>query len=172
MKAAVLAFVSAIAGGQEDAATVERYYRDAVFDLGRKAHITNMTVSAVTAGQINFTLPTDAIEILDVAFDDRMLDPIRDEEGKDVLEWIDRNWRDRKGMPIAWVPDDDAVRTVRFFPTPDIPSKGFIPNFGEPAGRDFPGYSCVLFHTERRDDVALLLESVAAFRVLSREVSP
>lgn len=167
-KADVLAFVQSIANSQADASTIERYYRDVVFDLCQRGFVTNVTGVQVTSGQSEINIPADVIEMLGVIFDDRILDRITN---KDQLAWISRTWRDDKGMPVAWVADDEAVKEVRLYPTPDLPTKDVIPVHGAPLGQDYAGYSAVLLHTERRDDLPVWLETVAAFQILSMEFS-
>lgn len=166
MKADVLAFAQAVSNDQAEAATLDRYYRDVVYDLCQRAIVTNFTLSAVTAGQVSITYPIDAIEVFAVFFDDRVLDKINDLR---TLDWASRTWRDDRGMPVAWIEDDDAVRTVRPYPTPDVPSEPLIPVNGAPMGLDYPAYSAVLVHTERRDDLPMWLETAAAFQITALE---
>ena len=165
-KADVLALATTLSGTQVDAVTLERYYRDAVYDFARKAYLTAITEVSVVAGTPTVTFPTPAVDILDVIFDARVLDPA---ELDDLEAARPGDWRDEKGLPVAWVPEDEQQRTFRLYPIPDTNSKALSFPHGEPLGEDYPVYDVAIFHTETRTDVPPWLEAALAFAILVPE---
>jgi hypothetical protein len=164
-KATVLALVDTVGRGQADATAAERYYRDVVFDAGRIELATELTLVPATAGDADYALPSGAVRLLGVFFDDVALLPVSLRE----LEATNPQWRDEVGAPVAYVTEGETVQTFRLYPAPDVNSKSFIPVFGEPTGRDFPLYNLAILHTEIRDDYPEWTDLVFAFGVLARE---
>lgn len=164
-KADVLQLVSDLSNGLADATLAERYYREAVFDLGKQGWLTQATLVPATAGTGSYSFPAGAIELLALFYDDDQLDALYLRE----LEWIRSDWRDAHGSPVGYVRQDENDKTFRLYPIPDTSSKDFIFLFGSPLGLDYPEYSLAVVHTETRDDLPAWLELPVTFRILELE---
>lgn len=164
-KATVLALVQTLAGDQADVTTLDRYYTEAVFDLGTQQWLTQAALFPLAIGDETVVLPDNVIAVLDAVYDDVSLDfvPLSD------LEAIQLAWRDQSGRPQAYLTEDEPANTLRLWPTPNVPSGDFIWLHGAPLGLDFPQNAICLFHTETRDDLPAWLELPTALRVCSLE---
>lgn len=165
-KATVLTLVSDLTLGAADATAADRYYDRVVEDLARFPWMTAMSLIPVTKGTSQYTLETTQVKILAMFYDARQL-------GKLTLaqaEGLNRYWRNEVGQPHSYVVEDEAQKTFRLYPSPDLDSKPqSFPN-SQPFGIDFPAYTIVLLHTETRTDVPAWLELPVALEVAAREM--
>ena len=164
-KVDVLQLVTDFSRGQADVTTVERYYRDIVYLLGRRALLTQASLVASSPGATSYAMPSSAIDLMAVFYDATQLFPASRRE----LEWENQNWRDEEGPPQAYITEGETERTIRPYPKPVISSKDFIFLFGSPFGKDFPAYSISMIHTETRTDVPVWLELPLALFILGAE---
>lgn len=165
-KADVLQLIQDLSNGLADATLAERYYREAVFDLGKQGWLTQATLLPVTTADTGtYSFPATAIELLALFYDDSQLDLLYLRE----LEWIRPDWRDGRGTPSGYVRENENDKTFRLYPIPDAASKDFIFLLGSPFGLDFPEYALAIVHTETRDDLPVWLELPIAFRILELE---
>lgn len=165
-KTTVLTLVSDLTLGAADATAAGNYYDRVVEDLARFPWLTTMSLIPVTKNTSQYTLDTDQANIIAMFYDARQL-------GKLTLaqaEGINRYWRNEVGQPHSYVVEDEAHKTFRLYPSPDLDSKPqSFPN-SQPFGLDFPAYTIVLLHTETRTDVPLWLELPVALEVAAREM--
>ena len=133
-KVDVLQLVTDFARGQEDTIAVERYYRDFIFLLGKRAVLTQASLVTSAPGASSYTMPASAIDLMAVFYDAVQLFPASKRE----LDWENQNWRDAEGPPIAYTTEGETERTIRPYPKPVVSSKDFIFLFGSPFGRYYP----------------------------------
>ncbi len=164
-KAATLQLTQDLSKGLADATMCDRYYRDIVLELGREDILTQASLIPVNAETGEYTLPTQAVEMIDLFYDDH---PLMEAKLREV-ESRDPQWRSRLGPPIVYITQHETIRTFSLYPTPEMNSKDFIFLFGSPFGRDYPAYALAMIHTENREDIPEWLELPVAFDILSRE---
>ena len=159
-QADVLSLIDAI-GHLDDTSTRLRFYQDAVFDLGRRGWLTgDDSAQRLTSGTATYTPASgDAIDILGVLYGDRMLPEVN------VTELIihDRDWRDRRGDPVAYTFEDETTNTFRLYPTPE-----FVP---ASQGATVDPNRLWIFLTETRANVPAWLEWPLVFDVLQRDLA-
>lgn len=161
----VLALCQSLSTDQADATAIDKYYDEAVADLGRAEWLVAASLVAVTAGTNQYTPPTATVDLLAVYYDDRLLA----KENLRALEAINPQWRDERGTPRAYVIEDETSKQFRLYPTPTVSSKDFSFVFGAPLGVDFPEYAVCVTHTETRETLPKWLELPVAFEILQRE---
>lgn len=166
-KVATLQIVSDVSFAQDDTVLSSKFYDDVILDLSKEQWFVQLTILPGIANQATYTLPDEAINLLSVFYDDRILFPATERE----LEVDDPNWRDIGGTPIAFTAKNEQDRTFRLYPTPDIPGKDFIFFLGSPLGANFPAYSVAVLHTKTVLDVPEWLNLPVAFAILEKEFS-
>ena len=158
-EAQVLSLIDAI-GHLNDTSTRQRFYADAVADLGRRGWLTtDDTGQRLVAGTATYTpASADAIDVIGVVYGDRHLPEVS------VMELLatDLDWRDRRGDPIAYTFEDETTQTFRVFPVPDAVAA--TQTTGDPN-------RLMIFHTERRANVPEYLEWPVVFDALARELA-
>lgn len=164
-KANVLTLVDVLSNGLADSVTSARFYDEAVIDLVRGGWIVNVALVAALAGEGLYELPVSGVSLLATFYDDREMSRVEQSE----LEWITPQWRDRRGIPVAYVTTDETDKEFRLFPQPDVSSKDFSFILGSPMGLDFPEYAAAVLFTEVRDDLPDWLDLPLTFVVLGRE---
>lgn len=165
-KAAVLALVNDLSYAQADATTVDRYYAEVVQDLTRRGAVVTITLVDVVAGTATYSPPDEAIDVLGVYYDDRVLSRATPRE----LEWsYGRHWRDVRGSPVAYVEVDETEQAFRLVPVPDHASKPASFIGGSPFGVDYPEGTLALIVTERREDLPEWFDLPLALLVCARE---
>jgi hypothetical protein len=157
-----------LANGRADVDTVAVYVDEELLALARESEtLCDLELVAATKATASYTLGATQPRLLTAFYDDRELSraPIA------TLE-LSKNWRDRQGFPVCFTQEDESEGTYVLFPKPDRPSKDFIFLWGEPLGRDFPGYSLgILFSVMPNEDYSILdwVGFIIAWRVLARE---
>lgn len=165
MKEDVLTLAQDLSLQQGDPATASALYDEAVLALHGRPLLVGMTFLEHDAENSVYDVPDAALELLAVFYDDRQLSSMT----RQAIESIQPDWRDRRGPPRAFVTETEGDRRFRLWPVPDTAStpESFV--FGEPFGRDYPGYILVVLATEARRDVPAWLELPLALEVLGRE---
>lgn len=166
-KVTTLQRVQDLCVAQADAPSIDCFYDDVVFDLGRRPWLTQASLVATTANTAVYTPPTTLVRMIEVFYDDRVLR----ETSHRNLEAINAQWRDQRGTPAVYTLEKEDSFDFRVYPTPEINSKDFIFLFGAPFGLDFPVYAVAIVHTETRVDLPAWLELPVTFEVLHREFS-
>ena len=158
-QAGVLSLVDAI-GHLDDTSTRLRFYQDAVYDLGRRGWLTgDDSAQRLTSGTATYAPASgDAIDVLGVLYGDRCLP----EASVTELLVADRDWRDRRGDPVAYTFEDETTNTFRLYPAP-----AFVPSS---QATDDPNRLFVLV-TETRANVPAYVEWPLVFDILAREMA-
>lgn len=166
MKADVLTFVRLLAATEVDEAALERRYRDATLALDATGEwATRVDLLEHGLDAVTFEANEGALRVLAVAYDDAHLWPERARS----LDAVVPGWRDRRGTPQAFVPEDENDRAFRLYPRPDEASGDMSFPRGEPFGRDWPVGAIAIFATEQRDDLPSYLDLPLALLALARE---
>lgn len=164
-KSDVLDLVDTLSRARADRDICSTYYDDIVYEMALQGTLTAASLVATTADNASYDLPATAVTVLAAVYDTFQLPHTSLKE----LEAINPTWRSEVGDPIAFVTEDEPVRTVRLYPIPDRTSKDFIFMFGSPLGLDFPEYSLALLHTETRTNLATYFDLPVALEILARE---
>lgn len=164
-KSSILSLVQTFSLGDADPLTIEQYYDHILDDTGRAPWFVTASLVTLTAGTAEYVLADDQIKILGMFYDDRWLDRM----DKRALESFNPTWRDERGLPVAYMVEDEASKTYRLYPAPAQPSGNFIFVFGSPLGLDYPPYSVLLLHTQITPDLLEFMELPVMWDVLSRE---
>lgn len=169
-KADVITLVEDFAGLRSDSGTlsdstaIDRYYADIVRELGLTAEsAVNAEFVAVTAADPTYALPTAAVRLLALIYDDEDLRPT----ARRGLDAYDPEWRTRKGRPLSHTMQDEDVRMVRLVPVPD--RSGETIGASTPFVDTFPGNNLTFIYTENVTDVLPWDELWVALDVASRE---
>lgn len=170
-QADVLTLVADLAGPRMDSvalsesARVSEYYSDVVQEVGldRVEGSADASFIAVTAGTATAALPTDAIRMLFLAYDDAQLWPTL----RRALEASDPAWRVRQGRPISYTAQDEDTRTVRLVPVPD--RTGAAIGGSTPFTGTFPDGNLLMAYTATVTDVLAWDEMWVALEILGRE---
>lgn len=145
--------------------TIERFYDDAIRELGRFEILTKASLIAATSGTATYSLPEEAVQALAYFWDTRALDVARHPE----VECRNIDWRGESGAPLAVVLEDETEDSFRLYPNPNVTSDDFIFLLGAPFGVDFPANSIGVIHTEYRETIPDYLDLPIVFSVLARE---
>ena len=164
-KADVIALVTALANSQDDTTMTSDYYDRMVQKMARFPWLTQASLIATVAGTSQYTMTSTQAKLLAVFYDDYLLDRM----SLRAIEAVNPEWRDERGTPIAYVVEDEAAKTFRLYPTPQIASKDFIFIFGSPLGLDYPTYACAIIHTELRETLPAWLELPVAWAITGME---
>lgn len=164
-KAEVMALVSLLSRDRQDNNAVEQYYEHVVVGLARKGILVEATLVAASTDVAVYEWPEGAIDVLGVWYDNKELSYSKLGD----LEAYRPVWRSLKGKPSSYTLQDEATRSLRIIPSPEVPSAIFSFDWGQPFGHDYPGYSIVVVHTVVRDDVADYFTLAIALDVLARE---
>jgi hypothetical protein len=164
-KADVISLVNLITLNQANANIIDRLYDEAVKDLANMGYMSNTVQIASVAGTATYTLPTQAVKMLNVSHDDRPLAPISTTE----LNALNSEWRDEVGKPYAYTFENENAKTFRVYPKPPEASDNQSFGEGSPEGVDYPIniVDCVI--TETRTDVLIQMELALAFLIIHRE---
>jgi hypothetical protein len=162
----VLQLVQDISLSQADAVMCERYYDEAVDNLGEMEIVTSCELQEITADDATYTIPDTAVKLLGAFYGDRFLSEAFIQE---LQAYAGINWRDRKGAPIVYTKEDEDSENYRLFPRPVEASEPFSFINGMPLGVDFPNMAVATIVTERRDDLPEWLEMPVVFEILARE---
>ena len=165
-RAEVLALVQDLALDQADAPSIDRYYDDIIYDLGKRPWLTEASLIATVAGTSVYTPADDLIRLLYVFYDNRHL---YESSARELESTFGPNWRDRRGTPVAYYVEDESSLDFRLVPEPEVNSKDFSFVFGSPMGLDFPEYAVAVIHTRTVEDLPVWLELPVAFEILFRE---
>lgn len=163
-EATVTGLVADLNFGLEDTTRVAQEFQEVIDQLGREGRWVEATLLPLTRNTALYALPADALVPVCAFYGDRQLN----EEKAMDLDLLG-SWRAHIGEPVAYVRDYLADRTLELYPKPDVTSKAFIPIFGEPLGRDYPDYSCVIFTTFRRTVFQPWLAMLAALYISALE---
>jgi len=145
----IFSLASNLALGDVTTSSFDRFFDAVMRDLAWTTALIEISTESISSGQTSVTLPTLAMKIVAVFFEDRQLDPI----SLRSLESFDPQWRDRRGEPVGYVTEGEATRTYRLYPVPDYPG------------------TLTLFHTQLQVAVPRWLELPLAYEILSREFS-
>lgn len=169
-KADVIALAEDFAGTRSDSATlsdataIDRYYADIVRELGLTAESSvNASFVAAVAGTATYSLPTAAVRLLALIYDDADLRPTT----RRALEAYEHDWRTRKGRPRSFVTQDEDVRTVRLVPVPD--RNGETIGASTPFAGAFPGNNLTFVYADNVTDVLPWDELWTALDITARE---
>ena len=161
----MLTLVNDLSLSLADTAATPKLYDDIIYELGQLPVLIECATLDVTLEQTSFTLPDDAIELLDVFYDDMHLDRIRLLD----LESLNESWRDETGIPIAYVQENENERTFRLYPKPSQPSKPYNFLLGLPLAAGYPAYTVLACYTRYSETLPFWLELPVTFELLSRE---
>lgn len=162
-RASVLGLVGEYAFDLDDAAIVDDFYDDAMWDATRWGVATQ--VSLVTTTRATATYELGPGRIYGLFYDDVMLSSMT----LQGMEAVNRDWRLAIGQPRAYITQDEDVNTVRLYKQPDENAKDFIFLFGSPLGHDFPNRALGVVMSERRDNLPAWLDVPLALGILGRE---
>lgn len=163
-EATVTGLVNDLNLGLTDATRIAQEFQEVVDQLARAGRWVEASIISLTQGTALYALPDDALVPFCAFYSDRQLN----EEKAMDLDLLG-SWRDHRGEPVAYVRDYLADRTFELYPKPDVTSKALIPVFGEPLGRDYPDYSCVMLTTFRRTVFQPWLAMLAAVEISALE---
>lgn len=144
-EATVTGLVTDLNFGLEDPSRVAQEFQEVIDHLARRGRWVEASIMSLTQGTTLYALPNDALVPIAAFYADRQLN---EEQALD-LDMLG-NWRAHRDEPVAYVRNYLADRTFELYPIPTVTSKALIPIFGEPLGRDYPDYSCVMLTTFRR----------------------
>jgi hypothetical protein len=179
MKADVLALVQLLSNEQADPTATDKYYDEAVLDLGQLPILVDATLIAVGgAGGLNnleggdgppdnsYPLPDWVIQPLQWYYGDTILPEATASE----LMAFNRDWVGLVGTPRVIYRDEDfGARRFRLVPKPDRPSAEFDFFLGSPFGKNYPRDTVGCIHTLLTQDLPQWLELPVAFFVLAKE---
>lgn len=149
----------------QDPSRIAQEFQEVVDQLARAGRwVEASLLTTLVAGTALYALPDNALVPICAFYSDRQLN----EEKAMDLDLLGM-WRDHVGEPVAYVRDYLADRTLELYPKPDTTSKSFIPMFGEPLGRDYPDYSCILLTTFRRTTFQPWLALLMALQISALE---
>jgi len=167
----VLALIDDLAGTRSDTASLAeaaarlRYYTDVVYENGLlRERDCDASYVAVTRSDADYALPSTAIRVLALLYDNRHLRPIM----RRGLEAYDPAHRAREGRPAAYTTQDEDQRTMRLIPVPDVDGVA-VAALDPLVDPEFPGNNLTFIYTATVDDVAPEDELWVALEVLSRE---
>lgn len=148
------------------------YYLEGMTDLAKRPLFCSMTLIPVVAGTAEYALPEPAsapwgVRILAVFLDDVMLSLTT----RKCLEAISPDWRDHRGMPIAFTTSEQEPRAFRVYPTPQDASAAQSFILGAPFGVEYPAGTLCVLHTDYRTELPPWMDLPIAFAVLWREFS-
>jgi len=147
-----------------DATAIDRYYADIVRETGMTGESScNASFVAGVVATATYVLPSAALRLLTLVYDDRDLRPAM----RRALETYDHDWRTRKGRPTSFVTEDEDVRTVRLVPVPD--RAGETIGASTPFVGSFPDNNLMFIFTENVTDVLPWDELWTALDVTARE---
>lgn len=168
-KADVLALVSMLSDSTSSSTQVSNYYNDVVFEMADGVFpgpsLTNASFVAVVEGTANYTYPAALVRLIAVLYDAR--DLVR--ESQRGAELFNRDWRGDFARPVAYVLNDEDLRTLSLIPVPD--TSGQTIGVLTPFSATFPAENLTFIFTEERDDVHLDEELPLALEILGREWS-
>jgi len=164
-KAATLALTAQLTLGQLAASLFSHYYDDAIYALGGLPYLCDTTLLDVIPGQATFTLPDPSINLLDVWYDNRTIDPMTHAE----LLALSPRWEDERGFPVAYTSEHMDVRTFRLYPLPMVPSDPLQSATVNPFGPFAPLNHVTVVATAFHSDVPSWLELPIVFLLLARE---
>ena len=148
----------------QDTSRVAQEFQEVVDALAREGRWVEASLMTLTAGTALYALPDNALVPFCAFYSDRQLN---EEQAMDLD--VLGAWREQVGEPVAYVRNYLADRTFELYPKPDTTSKPLIPVFGEPLGRDYPDYSCVMLTTFRRTTFQPWLALLAALQISALE---
>ena len=162
-KADVLSLVDRLSTGLRDSTVADNYYDRIVFEHGlSRTSLTNAAYVAGAADTLSYTLPTTAIRILGIFYDDVWI-YLEDMRG---LEMFDPQWRSRPGEPRVYTYDMEDQNVVDLVPVPR--------RAGGTIGADtpftaFPRDNLTMVFTANLADVQPWEELATACEILARE---
>lgn len=169
-KADVITLVEDFAGLRSDAAAltdstaIDRYYADIVHEAGLTSEgATNASFVAGVKGTAQYALPTAAVRLLALIYDDTELRTTM----RRALESYDPDWRTRKGRPASFTTQDEDARVQRVVPVPD--RNGATIGLSTPFTGTFPDNNLTFIYTENVTDVLPWDELWVALDVTARE---
>lgn len=166
MRADVLALVQLLANNAADTALINSFYDEMVITLAEQRWLTQASLLTFTEGSTTVNLPGNAIEILDLFYDNTPLTELNLEDLKMIFG---ESWRNQKGYPRAYTLEAETKKTIEVCPAPSFPASPVIPIHGLPIGWDYPTYNGVIINSETRNDVPVYLELPLALMILERE---
>jgi hypothetical protein len=166
MRADVLALVQLLSNNAADAALINSFYDEMVIELARQQWLTNASLLTFTLGSTTVNLPGNAVEILDIIYDNTVLTEL---SLSDLKMIFGENWRSRKGYTRAYTLEAESKKTIEVCPAPLEAASAVIPVHGLPTGWDYPTYNGVIINSETRNDVPVYLELPLALMIIERE---
>jgi hypothetical protein len=148
-----------------DNSALDRFCSELIYELGRSAHLVNTAIVPVSSGAAIYSYPTNAIEMLDVFYDDKILSAERQE----TIEQNARTWQATAGTPSAWVKEMENKQELRIYPTSSATTGDLSYPNAEPLGVDMPDNAFVMLFTEYRPDPLVWMEDWMALEIASRE---
>ena len=143
---------------------ITRLYDDIIFDIGHREALTQVALIASVAGTNSYAFPSTAIDLLTVFFGNREL---RKTTLQELEASLGPNWRDKRGIPIVYLLEEENERTFRVIPQPDV-SSGSVSGLG--FGSNYPDYAIGIIYTEDVTDVPAYLELPIATEICAREL--
>ncbi len=141
-----------------------RFYDDIIFDIGHREALTQTSLIASVSGTNSYAFPSTAIDLLTVFFGNREL---RKTTLQELEASLGPNWRDKRGIPIVYLLEEENERTFRLIPQPDV-SSGSVSGLG--FGSNYPDYAIGVIYTEDVADVPAYLELPIAVEICAREL--
>ena len=115
-KAVVLSFVDDLSLSQADSVLAGQYFEDIAILEGKKLRFADVLVLDTPKGVSVYTPPEDTIDVLAVFYGPLQLSPA----SVLGLESVNPEWRDELGSPLAFTTDEEARKSFRVYPTPDV----------------------------------------------------
>lgn len=164
-KAEVLNLASVLSLDKAAVEMLPRYYDEEIFALGASSYLLDAAVLPVNEQGAVFRFPDDALMLLDVIWDGRILDYASNNQ----LTLINRRWSDEIGPPLCYTTESLSERTFQLYPKPPQTSEAMNFAFGSPLGLDFPAYSVTVIYTKFQYDLPQQLELPIIYKMLMRE---
>ncbi len=164
VKADVTTLVSTLTPVAVDSSEVSRFFDEEMIVLGHDprgwlTHYFALSLSdKETDGVVTLAAAGSMVRLLALFYDDTEL--VR--ETVRSLQGFDPEWRDRTGIPIAFTPEGESNRTVRFYPKPISPgTSSSVTTVDQGLGQ--------IFTQARTTDIPNYLVMPLALRILARE---
>lgn len=166
-KASILGLVRALANTALDESTLDAYFSDVLYELGRSPRpLVEAELFAVASGTAGYSFPANAVTLLHAFFGSAQLSP----SDKASLEAYSSTWRSDSGTPFAYTVDEQTGRAFRLYPTPSASSAALSFPTGTPFGVDFPSNAgCLIFSSARTEDIQPWVGYAIALKVLAKE---
>jgi len=128
--------------------------------------LASVSLISVVSGTATYALPSEAVVPFLYFYGARELPAI---PASLAATCYGADWAVHHGDPEAIIEGRESLRSFRVYPIPTRASAAFIPNYGEPYGRDFPADMIGVLHTDNPVDIPSWLDLPFALGLLALE---